>query len=108
MALLPINIDALNSARSRASSAMSGFTLGQKVISILALVGLVGGLVVFANIESKPNFQPLFTNLQPSDSGAVVAQLTTAKVPYELSNGGSTVPTMNMNNPGLFLLISDE
>ncbi len=99
MALLPINIDALNSARSRASSAMSGFTLGQKVISILALVGLVAGAVVFIKVESKPNYQPLFTNLQPSDSGAVVAQLTTAKVPYELSNGGSTilVPAASVN-----------
>lgn len=91
MALLPLNIEALNSARSRASSALSGFTLGQKVISVLALVGLVGAGVVFTNYESKPNYQPLFTNLQPSDSGAVVAQLNTAKVPYELSNGGSTI-----------------
>ena len=91
MALLPLNLEALNSARSRASSALSGFTLGQKVISVLALVGLVGAAVAFTNYESRPNYQPLFTNLQPSDSGAVVAQLNTAKVPYELSNGGSTI-----------------
>ncbi len=91
MALLPINIEALNSARSRAASALSGFTLGQKIVSVLALLGLVGAAVLFTSYESKPNYQPLFTNLQPADSGAVVAQLNAAKVPYQLTNGGSTI-----------------
>lgn len=91
MALLPINVEALNSARSRASSALSGFTLGQKVISVLAIIGLVMAGVFFMRFESKPNYQPLFTNLQPSDSGAVVAKLSAEKVPYQLANGGSTI-----------------
>jgi len=57
----------------------------------LAAVGLIAGGLAFMHVESKPNYQPLFTNLQPSDSGAVTAQLATAKVPYQLSNGGSTI-----------------
>jgi flagellar M-ring protein FliF len=71
--------------------ALSGFTSGQRVMIGLAVVGLIGAGLVFMHVESKPNYQPLFTNLQPSDSGAVTAQLATAKVPYQLSNGGSTV-----------------
>ena len=57
----------------------------------LAVVGVIAAGVAFMHIESKPNYQPLFTNLQPSDSGAVTAQLATAKVPYQLSDGGATV-----------------
>jgi flagellar M-ring protein FliF len=57
----------------------------------LAVVGLVVGGTEFMHFESKPSYQPLFTNLQASDSGAVTAQLTTAKIPYELSDGGATV-----------------
>ena len=91
MAPFPINIDAINTVRSRASSALAGFTLGQKVITVLALAGFVGAAALFTKYESKPNYQPLFTNLQPADSGSVVAQLNSAKVPYVLSNGGSTI-----------------
>ena len=57
----------------------------------LAIVGVVIGGVVFMHTESRPSYQPLFTNLQASDSGAVTAQLTTAKIPYQLSNGGATI-----------------
>jgi flagellar M-ring protein FliF len=91
MALLPFNSETLSSARGRVSSALAGFTMGQRVMIGLAVFGLILGGVVFMKSESKPSYQPLFTNLQAADSGAVTAQLTTAKVPFELSDGGSTV-----------------
>ncbi|MHB1209900.1 MAG: flagellar basal-body MS-ring/collar protein FliF [Acidimicrobiales bacterium] len=91
MALLPFNAETLSAVSGRARSAFSGFTTGQRVISVLAAVGLVIGGVAFMNLESKPSYQPLFTNLQASDSGAVVAQLTTSQIPYQLTNGGSTI-----------------
>jgi flagellar M-ring protein FliF len=91
VALLPFNSDTLNSARGRARSALAGFTTGQKVMVALAVVGLIVGGTEFMHFESKPSYQPLFTNLQASDSGAVTAQLTAAKIPYELSDGGATV-----------------
>jgi flagellar M-ring protein FliF len=91
VALLPFNTDTLNSARGRARLALAGFTTGQKVMVGLAVVGLIVGGTEFMHFESKPSYQPLFTNLQASDSGAVTAQLATAKIPYQLANGGSTV-----------------
>ncbi len=91
MALLPFNAEAFSAVSGRARSALSGFTTGQRVISVLAVIGLAIGGVAFVNMESKPSFQPLFTNLQASDSGAVVAQLTTSQIPYQLTNGGSTI-----------------
>lgn len=91
MALLPFNTEAFTAVRGRARVALSGFTLGQRVVSGLALAGLVIGGVVFMNAESHPSFQPLFTNLQASDSGAVVAQLTASQIPYQLANGGLTI-----------------
>jgi len=57
----------------------------------LAVVGVIAGGTAFVHAESKPSYQPLFTNLQASDSGAVTAQLTTAKIPYQLADGGATV-----------------
>jgi flagellar M-ring protein FliF len=91
VALLPFNADTLHSARGRARTALAAFTTGQKVMVVLAVAGLIVGGMAFMHFESKPSYQPLFTNLQASDSGAVTAQLTTAKIPYELADGGATV-----------------
>lgn len=91
MALLPFSRESLESVRGRSRAALAGFTTGQKVMTVLAVVAAVVGAVVFMHAESKPNYQPLFTNLQPSDSGAVTAQLSSAKIPYQLADGGSTI-----------------
>ena len=91
MALPARRSDTLAATWRRARGVLGEFTKGQKTVSALALVGVVVAAVVFMRVESQPNYQPLFTNLQAADAGAVTAQLATAKIPYELGNGGSTV-----------------
>lgn len=91
MSFLPINAESLSSVKGRAQRVLGGFTLGQKVLTILMTAALIGAALLFIQAESKPSYQVLFTNLQPSDSGAVVSALTTAKIPYQLSNNGATV-----------------
>ncbi len=91
MALLPANRDAFTSARGRMSMIGSGFTTGQKVMTGLAVVAVIVGGVLFTNLESQPDYQPLFTNLSASDAGAITSQLTSQKVPYQLTDGGTTV-----------------
>ena len=60
-------------------------------MSALAVVGVIVAAMVFMGDESKPSYQPLFTNLQASDAGAITQQLASQKIPYQLTNGGSTV-----------------
>ena len=91
MALLPFNSRHPQFGPGRARSVLAQFTTGQKAMVGLAVVALIVGGTEFMHFESKPNYQPLFTNLQASDSGAVTAQLATAKIPYQLSNGGATI-----------------
>jgi flagellar M-ring protein FliF len=91
MALVPISRDSLSSARGRATSILAGFTTGQKVMTVLAAVGVIVAAVIFMGAESKPTYQPLFTNLQSSDAGAITQQLTSQKVPYQLADGGSSI-----------------
>jgi flagellar M-ring protein FliF len=91
MALVPISRDSLSSARGRAMSILAGFTTGQKLMTVLAVVGVIVAAVVFMGAESKPTYQPLFTNLQSSDAGAITQQLASQKVPYQLADGGSTI-----------------
>jgi flagellar M-ring protein FliF len=91
MALVPISRDSLSSARGRATSILAGFTTGQKVMTALAVVGVIVAAVLFMGAESKPTYQPLFTNLQSSDAGAITQQLASQKIPYQLADGGSTI-----------------
>jgi len=91
MAMMPFSRDTFTSARGRVGAILADFTLGQKAMVVLAaLVAVIGG-VVFMRAESKPSYQPLFTNLQASDAGAITQQLTSSKIPYQLANGGTTV-----------------
>ncbi len=89
--MLPFTRDTFSSARGRAGSVLADFTLGQKAMVALALVVAVVGGVIFMRAESRPSYQPLFTNLQTADAGAITQQLTSSKIPYQLANGGTTV-----------------
>jgi flagellar M-ring protein FliF len=67
------------------------FTTGQKVVAVLGTVALLlGGFMIF-RWASAPSYAPLFSNLSPEDASAVVEQLDTSGVPYELAGDGSTV-----------------
>src|SRR4051812_16043495 len=83
-----VNVDQL---RRRASQTLSGFSTGQKVITGLAVAGLIVGALTFSSWASKPSYAPLFTNLQPSDAAAITQKLTGAKVPFKLADGGQSV-----------------
>ncbi|MEI5675470.1 MULTISPECIES: flagellar basal-body MS-ring/collar protein FliF [unclassified Nocardioides] len=67
------------------------FTAGQKVVAVLGTLALLlGGFMIF-RWASAPTYSPLFSNLSPEDASAVVEQLDTSGVPYELAGDGSTV-----------------
>ena len=69
----------------------SGFTPGQKAVTLAALVGLVVAAGVLSTQMSKSSYQPLFTGLQPSSAAAITSQLKSSGVPYRLAAGGATV-----------------
>lgn len=91
MAMLPVNRDSLTSARGRIATILAGFTPGQKAMTVIAAVAVVVGGFAFMGMESTPNYAPLFTNLQPTDAGSITQQLTAAKIPYQLTDNGTTV-----------------
>jgi flagellar M-ring protein FliF len=61
---------------------------------LLGVVGgaLVAGLAIFGLMRMRgPDYGVLFANLAPDDASAVVTKLKDAKIPYQLSNGGTTI-----------------
>ncbi|WP_284982074.1 flagellar basal-body MS-ring/collar protein FliF [Arthrobacter sp. efr-133-TYG-118] len=68
-----------------------GFTAGQRTIAIIGIAVLVLGGVALSAWLGKPSYSPLFSGLKDTDANGIVEQLRKDNVPYELSNGGSTI-----------------
>lgn len=82
---------AVSSLWTRVRTTVGGFTLAQRTIAIIGVAVLVMGVFALASWLSRPTLTPLFSGLKASDASAVVEQLRSASVPYELTDGGSTV-----------------
>src|SRR3712207_6406875 len=83
--------DTITRALSRLQSTFGSFTAGQKVVAVIGSVALaLGGFMVF-RWAAAPTYTPLFSNLAPADASAIVDQLNTNGVPYQLSGGGGTI-----------------
>jgi flagellar M-ring protein FliF len=89
MALVP-NTE-FNRARDGVKRFASEFTSGQKAVTIAAAIAVVVGAFAFMSFSGKPNYTPLFTNLQASDAANITTKLTSDKVPYQLADGGTTI-----------------
>ena len=81
----------LEQLKTRALRVYQGFTPGQRTVTVLALVGLVVGGMMFASWAAKPTLVPLFTSLSADDAAGITEALTTQGVNYELADGGSTI-----------------
>jgi flagellar M-ring protein FliF len=58
---------------------------------LIGVAVLILGSIALATWATKPAYTPLFSGLSAEDASAIVDQLRTSGVPYELSNGGATV-----------------
>ncbi len=97
--------DNLGSMKSYASRFASGFTSGQKVLTVIAVAALGLAGYIYSSMASKPSYAPLFTGLAPSDAAAMTTKLQSAGIPYQLTDGGSTilVPQPDVNQERLVM-----
>jgi flagellar M-ring protein FliF len=81
----------LADVKTRASRVYAGFTPGQRTVTVLAIVGLAFGGMMFAKWASTPTLVPLFTNVTTEDAAGITEALTTEGVAYELADGGTSI-----------------
>lgn len=81
----------LTNSFERVKLIVSGFSVAQRTIAIIGVALLVMGAVALGAWLTKPQMSPLFTGLSAGDASAVVDQLKSAGVGYELAEGGATI-----------------
>jgi flagellar M-ring protein FliF len=82
---------------SRMRGGLAGFTMAQRTIGLIGIAVLVLGIVALTAWLTKPSYTPLFSGLSAEDASAIVEQLRTDNVSYQLTNGGSTVMVPEAN-----------
>lgn len=87
----------------------SGFSAGQKAVTIIAVLALVVIVAVFADLSGKQSYAPLFTNLTAQDAASITGKLAATGVPYQLANGGTTilVPASDVDAQRLAMAAAD-
>lgn len=70
---------------------LNGLSKGKTLLILFILViSVVGfGSLIFWN--SEPDYQVLFSNLSPEDGGEMVSKLKERKIPFQLTQGGTTL-----------------
>jgi len=67
-------------------------TSQQQILLAVGAAGLVSILLFLAWFYFlRTTYETLFTNMRMSDASAVVAEMDRKKIPYRLSNGGTTI-----------------
>ena len=75
---------AMNDTMRRVQQQLVAFSVAQRVIGILLVIGLaLGGFVVF-RWASAPTYAPLFGSLAGEDASAIVDKLDADGVKYQL------------------------
>src|SRR5919107_225338 len=83
--------DTITRTLSRLQKSFASFTAGQKVVAIIGTIALALGGFMVLRWAAAPTYTPLFSNLAPADASAIVDQLNSSGVPYELGGGGGTI-----------------
>jgi flagellar M-ring protein FliF len=85
---MTVDVDQL---RRRAKHVLDGYTPGQRAVIGIAVLALLVGGYMFTKWSSQPHYASLFSNLETSDASAVTDKLTAKKIPFKLTDGGTTI-----------------
>jgi flagellar M-ring protein FliF len=69
----------------------SGMTNKQRIMLAVGAVLTLAALLGFVKLIAKPDFKPLFTDLDPQDAQRLATQLSAKGIPYEITPDGKSV-----------------
>ncbi|MGD9043681.1 MAG: flagellar basal-body MS-ring/collar protein FliF [Desulfobacterales bacterium] len=76
---------------SQLQNLLKNLSVGKRIAIFILIVGSVLGFVLLTNWATRPEFHPLFTNLDSQDAGIILNRLKDQKIPYRIAANGSTI-----------------
>ena len=76
---------------SQLSERFTSLSQGQKVAALVLATVIIGSILSMSFWIKTPDLQLLYANLSEKDAAAIVDNLKSQKIPYELSNQGKTI-----------------
>ncbi len=67
------------------------YSLGQRILFVLVFVGLISAIVVLLFWANRPEYQLLYTDLDPSNASKIVSELRDKSIKYRIENNGTTI-----------------
>ncbi len=68
-----------------------GLNSAQRIAALSIALITAGALALLVNMASRPHYTTLYSDLSPSDAQAMVEQLRTRRVPFELTHAGTAI-----------------
>ncbi len=66
-------------------------SVGKRVAILILAVGSISAFIFLMSWTGKPEFHPLFTNLDSQDAGIILERLKDQKIQYRIASNGSTI-----------------
>ncbi len=85
------NFGGSGTPRERLENLLAGYSRRQKIIAGASVLGVVALLFIVTKVTGRTEWGALYTDVSPTDGGAIVTALDEQGVPHKLANGGSTI-----------------
>ncbi len=81
----------LKQVAQRLAEIVRRMSVSQVIMLVAIVAGSIVGMIAISGWVGKVSFQPLYSDLEPSEAGEITKFLGDRGIPYELSSGGTTI-----------------
>jgi len=81
----------LNSIFSFLGRLFQRYSVSQRIIMVIIFVGISSSVISLVIWANRPEYDLLFSDLDPAAAGEIISELRNLKVPYRLENRGRTI-----------------
>jgi flagellar M-ring protein FliF len=81
----------VNSFLSSLGQLFQRYTVSQRIIIIIVMLGILSSVISLVMWANRPEYDILFSDIEPATAGEIISELRAAKVPYKLEDRGRTI-----------------
>ena len=70
---------------SQLQNLFKNISVGKRIAILILAVGSISAFIFLMSWTGKPEFHPLFTNLDSQDAGIILERLKDQKIPYRIA-----------------------